>query len=75
MYSQNGNSVAVIDFGLSFLFEGEDDLCNDFVGTREYSAPELLLCSDRYYARGADIWSLGVTLFTLCKSHHHSFIC
>jgi len=66
MYQSQTTTVSVIDFGLSFLFEGENDMCEDFVGTREYSAPELLLCSDRYLARAADVWSLGVTMFTLC---------
>lgn len=67
MFHSQTSSVSIIDFGLAYLFDGESDLCSDFVGTREYSAPELLLCSDQYSAKAADVWSLGVTMFALCK--------
>ncbi|PRP83135.1 cyclophilin B [Planoprotostelium fungivorum] len=68
MYNPTSGAVSVIDFGLSHLFDvgRRDDTCNDFVGTREYSAPELILCSEGYSSKAADVWSLGVTVFTLC---------
>ena len=51
------------DFSLSaFLPEGE--LFTDFVGTRLYSAPELLRQPCRYGAP-VDMWAFGVTLYAM----------
>jgi mitogen-activated protein kinase 15 len=56
--------VKVCDFGLvrSLTQEGEEPLVmTDYVATRYYRAPEILLGSQRY-SQAVDIWSLGCIL-------------
>ena len=54
------NTIKLIDFGLS----SESSICTDKVGSPIYVAPETLF-NDTYDGKIADIWSLGVVLYTL----------
>eukprot|EP00127_Corallochytrium_limacisporum_P004474 Clim_evm1s165 gene=Clim_evmTU1s165 len=53
----------LVDFGSSDLYKEKG--FNSFSGTREYAAPELLL-GMRHDGYKAEIFSLGVLLYTIC---------
>ncbi|XP_037083361.1 PAS domain-containing serine/threonine-protein kinase-like [Pollicipes pollicipes] len=55
--------VKLIDFG-SATFVSSGQLLSTFCGTVEYCAPEVLL-GNKYDGYMLEMWSLGVTLFTL----------
>lgn len=50
----------IIDLGYAKEFD-QSSLCNSFVGTLQYLAPELF--EKKPYTRAVDIWSLGVLAF------------
>ena len=54
--------LKLIDFGSACL---NDQRCSDFVGTKNYMAPEVLLKAAAYEPHLADIFSLGIILFNL----------
>lgn len=54
--------ILLADFGLAKRFT-EGQKSNEFSGTIDYSAPEILKHID--YTEKVDIWSLGVTLFVM----------
>lgn len=58
------NSIIVVlcDFGLS-TFSQSDEKSDEFVGTFEYMAPELI--KNNYYNKSIDIWALGITLYRM----------
>jgi mitogen-activated protein kinase 15 len=60
--------VKVADFGLARSVaqakEDSNPLLTDYVATRWYRAPEILLGSTRY-TKGVDMWSLGCILAEL----------
>ena len=58
------NSVRLIDFGLSKASSSAK--LRDIAGTPYYMAPEVLQGS---YQAEADIWSLGVLLYTLVSGY------
>ncbi len=42
-----------------------DDLLSDKHGCPAYVSPEILRCNSRYSGRAADMWGLGVMLYTM----------
>ena len=56
-------SVKICDFGISIFME-ENRLEYDQSGTPAYIAPEILR-GDGYSGFKADVWSLGITLYTM----------
>ena len=61
MIGGNNYIFKFIDFGLS---TNQIGILNSFLGTPNYSAPELLL-KRGYFGKTEDIFSLGITLFVL----------
>ena len=53
----------IADFGVSHLFEGENDRVRDTHGSAAFMAPEMCEGSAEFSGRVADVWSAGVTLF------------
>ncbi|XP_039485879.1 tribbles [Drosophila santomea] len=49
----------------SMILEGEDDTLSDKIGCPLYTAPELLCPQPTYKGKPADMWSLGVILYTM----------
>ncbi|XP_014247716.1 tribbles homolog 2 [Cimex lectularius] len=47
------------------LEDGEDDILQDKRGCPAYVSPEILKSHARYSGRAADMWSLGVILYTM----------
>jgi len=68
MVNNSLDSAVLIDFGLCTFFErtpeGTEILTEDFCGSIEYLAPEII-CRSPHEASRSDIWSLGVVFFTL----------
>eukprot|EP01095_Lingulamoeba_sp_RSL-Kostka_P018197 TRINITY_DN987_c0_g2_i2.p1 TRINITY_DN987_c0_g2~~TRINITY_DN987_c0_g2_i2.p1 ORF type:complete len:453 (-),score=123.73 TRINITY_DN987_c0_g2_i2:44-1402(-) len=56
--------VKIADFGFSRRFDPEGSLLSTCCGSIGYAAPELLL-GEKYVGPAADIWSLGVILYTM----------
>ncbi|XP_076049307.1 serine/threonine-protein kinase Chk1-like [Oratosquilla oratoria] len=58
--------LKVADFGLAAMYvvKNEEVLFKECVGTRAYTAPEVLE-SSKYAGPPVDLWSCGVTLFTM----------
>ena len=60
-----GDEVKLIDFGLSKATTNNRNLTT-VAGTPYYMAPEVLEGS---YSKKADLWSLGVLLYTLVSGY------
>ena len=60
------SQVKLIDFGLSKIFNGEDNEMKGSVGTTFYMAPEVI--NDKYNEK-CDIWSCGVILYILLSGN------
>jgi mitogen-activated protein kinase 15 len=59
--------VKVADFGLARCLDakaGSEPILTDYVATRWYRAPEILLGSNKY-TKGVDMWSMGCILAEL----------
>lgn len=65
LLSTSGNAK-LSDFGLSavFRYKGQVRMLSDACGSLPYIAPELGM-GQQYQAEPADVWSLGILLFTL----------
>ncbi|XP_074591300.1 mitogen-activated protein kinase 4-like [Curcuma longa] len=50
--------LKICDFGLARASSGKGQYMTEYVVTRWYRAPELLLCCD-YYGTSIDVWSVG----------------
>ena len=57
------NNIKIIDFGFSTCIPNEKKI-KIFCGTPSYMAPEIVLKTE-YCGPPADIWALGVLLFTV----------
>lgn len=55
-------AVQLTDLGFATKVES-NQLCNEYVGTLNYAAPEII--SGKPYDKSIDIWSLGVSMYTL----------
>jgi len=56
--------IKICDFGLSRAIEDQKDILTEYVVTRFYRAPEIML-SSQGYTKAVDIWSLGCTFAEL----------
>eukprot|EP01022_Parablepharisma_sp_SALTPOND_P028399 TRINITY_DN70908_c0_g1_i1.p1 TRINITY_DN70908_c0_g1~~TRINITY_DN70908_c0_g1_i1.p1 ORF type:complete len:658 (-),score=51.12 TRINITY_DN70908_c0_g1_i1:1739-3712(-) len=56
--------LKICDFGFARFLAGPDSLYTDYVSTRWYRAPELLV-GDANYAQGIDLWAIGCLLVEL----------
>lgn len=50
--------LKICDLGLARTCKGKDQFMTEYVVTRWYRAPELLLCCD-HYGTSIDVWSVG----------------
>eukprot|EP00698_Gefionella_okellyi_P016758 TRINITY_DN4816_c0_g1_i2.p1 TRINITY_DN4816_c0_g1~~TRINITY_DN4816_c0_g1_i2.p1 ORF type:complete len:403 (+),score=70.18 TRINITY_DN4816_c0_g1_i2:108-1316(+) len=58
--------VKISDFGVSQLFDGDDDSLTRTAGSPAYTAPEICNQSTSSFSgRAADIWALGVSMHML----------
>eukprot|EP01137_Pigoraptor_chileana_P017011 Opistho-2@74453 len=62
LLDKNGN-IKITDFGFSAMYR-PGQLMTTFVGSPAYAAPEII-ANEQYIGPSADIWSLGVIMFTL----------
>lgn len=60
--------VKLADFGLARTLDFGHSLADSFVGTFDYMSPERL--TGEAYSLLSDIWSLGITLFTVGVGRH-----
>ncbi|KAK3810031.1 MAG: kinase-like domain-containing protein [Benniella sp.] len=60
----NDFRVKLIDFGSAVFIPRQGKLFDRFYGTINYASPEILR-GDQYCAQAAEIWSLGVLLYTI----------
>lgn len=66
LFDRNMN-VRVIDFGLSKADVGENSLLVTRCGSCAYASPEVLV--GQPYTQKADIWSLGIVIYTALVGH------
>lgn len=59
------NNVYLSDFGVSQLFESDNDHILSSDGTPAYAAPEIVMGKGQYSAMKADVWAFGVTMYTI----------
>lgn len=57
LVSPNG-VIKLCDFGFARMISGANESCTDYVATRWYRAPELLV-GDPRYGRAVDTWAAG----------------
>lgn len=57
----NGN-IKLSDFGVSHMFEGDDDTLKVTAGTPAFLSPEACT-GENFSGRMADIWAVGITLY------------
>lgn len=57
LVSPNG-VIKLCDFGFARLISGANESCTDYVATRWYRAPELLI-GDPRYGKSVDVWATG----------------
>lgn len=55
--------VVIGDLGFSKFFQDGEKCKNEFLGTLEYAAPELII--HQGYTESVDMWALGVTAYVL----------
>jgi serine/threonine protein kinase len=58
----DGTNVKLADLGFAKQLKADEN-CTEYLGTLDYAAPEII--NGIPYNESIDIWSLGVTLFTL----------
>lgn len=69
LLSEDGK-IKIADFGVSVLFDSENDMTNASAGTAAFMAPEMCQKDNqKYSARMTDIWAMGVTLFAFIYGH------
>ncbi|XP_019260030.1 PREDICTED: mitogen-activated protein kinase mpkC-like [Nicotiana attenuata] len=64
--------LKICDFGLARTSNGKGQFITEYVVTRWYRAPELLLCCDNY-GTSIDVWSVGCIFAELLGSSSVSF--
>ncbi len=63
LVTAEGN-LKVADFGVSFMYDGEDDTVRSSAGTSAFLAPEV--CSGKGASgKMVDVWATGVTLYMM----------
>jgi len=60
--AENG-SMKIVDFGVSYVFHGDDDTMHKTAGSPAFMAPEVCAALPGVSGRAVDIWALGVTLY------------
>lgn len=56
--------VKLIDFGSAVIIPPQGKVFDRFYGTINYASPEILM-GEKYRAEAAEIWSLGILLYTI----------
>jgi serine/threonine protein kinase len=60
--------LKVADFGVSYMYDGEDDTVQSSAGTAAFLAPEI--CSGQGASgKMVDLWATGVTLYMMLTGH------
>jgi len=60
-------TLRIADFGLARGRQSEEELMTDYVVTRWYRAPELMLRSTASYFQAVDLWSMGCILVEMLQ--------
>ncbi|KZP32930.1 hypothetical protein FIBSPDRAFT_924924 [Athelia psychrophila] len=65
---EDGLNIRLTDFGLSTK---ETEATADGAGTRGHLAPECEFLVTSYYPHAADVWALGILIFSLINGTQH----
>lgn len=57
------NNIRIIDFGLSNMPTGEDNILHTQCGSPAYASPEMIM--GQQYTFSSDIWSCGILLYAM----------
>jgi len=69
MLNESGQAI-LVDFGVSSLFENDDDSVKGTVGSMRYFSPEIVRTGGPKIVKGraSDIWALAVTLYNMASN-------
>ena len=69
MLNENGSAI-LVDFGVSSLFENDDDSVKGTVGSMRFFSPEIVRTGGPKVVKGraSDIWALAVTLYNMASN-------
>ncbi|XP_066598664.1 cyclin-dependent kinase-like 1 isoform X2 [Prorops nasuta] len=67
LVSPNG-IIKLCDFGFARFITGQNESCTDYVATRWYRAPELLV-GDPRYGKPVDVWATGCLYAEMVSGH------
>jgi serine/threonine protein kinase len=65
LYCSKENKFKITDFTISEKLESSESLCYNPPGTTPFQAPESMLSGVGFLGTKADIWALGVCIYTL----------
>lgn len=65
MFDSYTNEVKIIDFGFAVTTK---EKLRDYYGTPSYMSPQIIARRE-YFGPKADIWAVGVMMFTLLVGH------
>ena len=63
------SQIKLIDFGLAKIFHPNTFNCNLYVGKTRYQPPEMIARKKVFQADKADVWSLGVSIYSFISGH------
>lgn len=69
MLNEAGEAI-LVDFGVSSLFENDDDSVKGTVGSMRYFSPEIVRTGGPKLVKGraTDVWALAVTLYNMASN-------
>lgn len=69
MLVSDDGTAKISDFGVSHVFNGDDDTLYSSAGSPAFLAPELCTAGATASGKAVDVWACGITLFYMLVGH------